>query len=69
VRNRGCIPEAVRAYLFDPFRSARGDAQRSEGLGLGLYIVDQIVQAHGGRVEVLQPDAASTEFRVVLPRR
>jgi two-component system, sensor histidine kinase and response regulator len=41
---------------------------RREGLGLGLYIVQQIVLAHGGRVDV-KTDARRTSFLVELPRR
>lgn len=61
----GPIPPDVRDRLFDPFRRAQG-APRG-GLGLGLYIVDQIVRAHGGRME-LRSDAGGTVFRMVLPR-
>ena len=41
---------------------------RSEGLGLGLYIVQQIVLAHRGRVDV-KSDGQRTSFVVQLPRR
>jgi signal transduction histidine kinase len=52
--------------LFDPFRpTARIDPRA--GLGLGLYIADQIVHAHGGSIEASTSDA-TTCFRVVIPR-
>jgi signal transduction histidine kinase len=38
-------------------------------LGLGLYIVDQVVLAHGGRVTVDEPAPGRTRFVVRLPRR
>nr|WP_285725756.1 HAMP domain-containing sensor histidine kinase [Psychromicrobium sp. YIM S02556] len=62
------IPEKFRAQIFDRF--ARADAARSghDGTtGLGLSIVQAIVQAHGGTVSV---DSAPgrTVFRVDLPR-
>jgi signal transduction histidine kinase len=41
----------------------------SEGLGLGLYIVRQLVLAHGGAIDVTSTDAEGTTFRVTLPRR
>jgi signal transduction histidine kinase len=63
VANRGeRIPEELRPHLFEPFR--RGGS--GEGAGLGLYIVDQIVHAHGGSVE-LRSDT-TTVFTVKLPK-
>ena len=59
------IAENVRPYLFEPFR--RGSV-RADSLGLGLYIVKEIVRAHGGQVEVMSPDAdGKTTFVVELP--
>jgi signal transduction histidine kinase len=58
------IPPELLPNLFDPFR--RG--LRGHGLGLGLYIVHQIVAAHGGRVEATSSAEEGTTFRVTLPR-
>lgn len=61
------IPDPVLGRLFDPFR--RGAARRGKaarGLGLGLYIVDQIARAHGGDVSVASADG-KIRFRVMLP--
>ncbi|HWW80940.1 MAG TPA: HAMP domain-containing sensor histidine kinase, partial [Steroidobacteraceae bacterium] len=68
VSNTGVIPEDVLPHLFDPFRGSQRQLGRREGLGLGLYIVQQIVLAHGGRVDV-KTDARRTSFLVELPRR
>jgi two-component system sensor histidine kinase/response regulator len=68
VQNAGVIAEGVRACLFDPFRAGGATLSRKEGLGLGLYIVKQIVEAHGGRVEVQSDAASGTRFTVTLPR-
>lgn len=68
VSNAGVIPEDVLPHLFDPFRGGQRQLGRREGLGLGLYIVQQIVLAHGGRVDV-KTDARHTSFLVELPRR
>jgi signal transduction histidine kinase len=56
--------------LFDPFTGAgaSGSAQRPKGLGLGLYIVQQIVLAHGGRIDVRSSAGEGTTFSVSLPR-
>lgn len=67
VRNGGTIPPEVLAHLFDPFLGGQR-AGRGEGLGLGLYIVNQIVQAHQGAVEAATERSDETSFRVDLPR-
>jgi signal transduction histidine kinase len=68
VSNGGTIPAELVDHLFEPFRGAQRPAGRSEGLGLGLYIVHQIVKAHGGSVEVATGRDDRTSFRVVVPR-
>ena len=69
VANRGSIPPELVDHLFDPFRGGQRPAGRSDGLGLGLYIVYQVVKAHGGGVEVTTGRDDRTVFRVSLPRR
>lgn len=68
VQNGGVIDAEVLPYLFDPFQSHKDRATRSEGLGLGLYIVHQLLLAHGGTIEVSSTAAAGTTFRIQLPR-
>jgi two-component system, sensor histidine kinase and response regulator len=69
VANTGTIPTELLHHLFDPFRGGQRPAGRSEGLGLGLYIVYQIVKAHGGTVDVDTGRGDNqTMFRVVIPR-
>jgi signal transduction histidine kinase len=53
--------------LFEPFRRNTARSERSKGLGLGLYITEQIVRAHGGRIDVTSTEAHGTTFRVVFP--
>ena len=60
------IPREQLAVLFDPYRRGRGSERHHSGLGLGLYIVHEIVQGHGGRIEV-ESTEAGTVFRVILP--
>ena len=68
VKNAGTIPPAILPHLFDPFRGGQRKPGRGEGLGLGLYIVSQIVQAHDGVVEIETGDGNETAFHVRLPR-
>ncbi len=68
VANDGVIPAERHPGLFDPFKDGQHRVGRNEGLGLGLYIVQQIVTAHGGSIEVRSEDDRRTVFRVHLPR-
>lgn len=67
VRDHGAgIPAEDRDRIFEPFeRLTRSSAE--EGAGLGLYIVREIVRAHGGRISVDSRPAAGTTFTVHLP--
>jgi signal transduction histidine kinase len=70
VHNSGApIPESMLPHIFEPFR--RGDShdpRTSKGsMGLGLYIVRQIVEQHGGRVEVRSSSLRGTTFTVRIP--
>ena len=68
VSNGGVIPPEGLPSIFDPFRRGGRTSARAEGLGLGLYIVQQIVLAHGGTVEAHTLAGEKTEFRVTVPR-
>jgi two-component system sensor histidine kinase/response regulator len=68
VENSGTVPPELLPQLFDPFRGARRQTGRTEGLGLGLYIVQQIVLAHGGSVDVQSGNDNRTAFVVRIPR-
>jgi signal transduction histidine kinase len=60
------IPAGERAAIFEPFRRGAG-AGDFRGLGLGLYIVQQIARAHGGDV-LLDGANGRTVFRATLQR-
>jgi two-component system, sensor histidine kinase and response regulator len=66
VRNQGAIPRDVLPTLFEPFRSARRSSA-SGGLGLGMYIAQQIARAHDGDITVTTDEVATT-VTVTLPR-
>lgn len=66
ISNTGSIPETALPHIFDPFRGGQ-QQPRSEGLGLGLFIVQQIVHAHRGCIDVRSEDG-STHFQATIPR-
>jgi signal transduction histidine kinase len=59
------IPDAIRDRLFHPFVSYG----KENGTGLGLTVVQKIVQDHGGEIFVERTVEARTVFRVVLSGR
>jgi signal transduction histidine kinase len=63
------ISPEVLPHLFEPFRRGRSDAEglRRGSSGLGLFIVREIVNAHGGAVDVKSADGEGTTFTVRLP--
>jgi signal transduction histidine kinase len=58
------IPAETRDRIFEVFYSSRGG-----GTGLGLPIAKQIVERHGGTIEVETEVGRGTTFRIRLPRR
>ncbi|HEY2000208.1 hybrid sensor histidine kinase/response regulator [Paraburkholderia sp.] len=68
VSNRGTIPADIVPHLFKAFGSSGVGGRPREGLGLGLHIVREIVQMHGGTVDVHSDKANGTVFTVDLPR-
>ena len=71
VHNQGpTIPPETAAVLFQPMRRGNEQAERGrQGLGLGLFIVGQIVAAHEGTVDFQSSEADGTTFTVTLPRQ
>ncbi len=70
IRNEGRAIEAdLLPNVFEPMQRGRGDADPTgRSVGLGLYIVKNIVEAHGGSVRVTSAEGDGTTFTVVLPR-
>jgi PAS domain S-box-containing protein len=69
VSNRGpTIPPSLIDQLFEPFQQgAESAGTMRRGLGLGLFIVREIVRAHGGSIDV-QSQGELTTFTIALPR-
>jgi two-component system sensor histidine kinase/response regulator len=58
------IPADQAPHIFEPFRKK----ERSSGLGLGLYIVREIVRGHGGTIHVRSSADGGTTFTSYWPR-
>jgi two-component system, sensor histidine kinase and response regulator len=71
VRDRGIgITDAMLPHIFERFYQAPGVETRTGSrarLGLGLYISREIVEQHGGRIEVQSSAEGGTAFSIVLP--
>jgi len=69
VHNEGPpIRKELLGTMFDPLVQGRSSTQNPTGLGLGLFIVKEIVSAHNGTVSVASSEDAGTTFSVSLPR-
>src|SRR6185369_736390 len=62
------IPAELLPEVFEPFRRGAAHGTQRGSVGLGLFIVREIVRAHGGAVEVRSSAGEGTTFTVRLPR-
>jgi hypothetical protein len=64
VTDHGCgmSSQYIRAELFMPFRTTK-----KQGLGIGLYQCRQIMEAHGGRIEVSSVEGSGSVFTLWFP--
>ena len=68
VSDRGAgVPEAWRERIFEPFLRLPGHAERSGGVGLGLALVRQIAERHGGCVRCEARAGGGSRFVLALP--
>jgi PAS domain S-box-containing protein len=65
------IPPGELPHLFEPMRRGSGAARskKIQSIGLGLFIVQQIVLAHGGTIGVDSSEEKGTTFTIHLPRK
>lgn len=61
------IPEREHARIFERFTQAEGPRAFAGGFGLGLWLVKQVVEAHGGTVTLTSKPGAGAAFHVSLP--
>jgi signal transduction histidine kinase len=61
------VPEAFREQVFEPFFRLPGHAERAGGVGLGLSLVRQIAERHGGSVRCFVREGGGSCFAIRLP--
>ena len=61
------IPDFAMPRLFEKFFRVKSSEEKASGTGLGLSISKQIIQGHGGRIEVQSESGAGTTFSVFIP--
>jgi signal transduction histidine kinase len=62
------IPAAALPHLFQGFyRAANVNSHRISGMGIGLYVVNEIVTMHEGTVEVTSDEGVGSTFTLYLP--
>lgn len=62
------VPEAFRERIFEPFFRVPGHAEKAGGVGLGLALVRQIAERHGGGVRCEARDGGGSCFTLALPK-
>lgn len=63
----GVSPESIRSLFTKFFRDKRARSVHTEGSGIGLFIVKNIIEHHGGKVGYLTDDGEGSTFFLTLP--
>ena len=61
------IPLAEQRRIFTPFYRGRRSGRSPSGMGLGLSIARDLLEAHGGRIELASQPGRGSQFTLVLP--
>ncbi len=62
------IPNEALPHIFERFyRADNADTSKIAGMGIGLYVVQQVIALHGGQVEVASAEAVGSTFTIALP--
>jgi signal transduction histidine kinase len=61
------IPKDEQSRIFEKFYRVRSHRDQAQGTGLGLSVVKQIIQGHGGEVDFASQEDIGTTFTVILP--
>ncbi|SER15292.1 two-component system, NtrC family, sensor histidine kinase AtoS [Gracilibacillus ureilyticus] len=56
------VPDSIKHTLFEPFSTSK-----SNGTGLGLNVVSNIIKSHQGSISLYESDSSGTTFEIVLP--
>jgi len=65
--NGAGVPPELREGIFEPFRHGRDVPSHSPGVGVGLSIVENFAELHGGRAWVEEREGGGASFQVFLP--
>lgn len=68
IEDSGCGIESDKKKVFEAFYRERRTANESNGVGLGLHLVKQIVELHSGTIEVKDGEKVGTQFIVTVPK-
>src|SRR4029078_3233433 len=62
------VPEVAQANLFQQFyRATNVEAQQIQGMGIGLYVVKEIVTVHDGEITLQSREGEGSTFTISLP--
>jgi signal transduction histidine kinase len=62
------IPSSALPHIFERFyRADNADSSQIAGMGIGLYVVQQVIGLHGGRIEVSSTERVGSTFTLFLP--